>query len=1767
MVGAKFIDYLLDKSRVTSPEDKGRTFHIFSLLFSDATYDERTEWRLTSDSGHFQYLSTALSRFVSTQDIVLDLDEVRTNLKSLGVGRRQQSQMFKILAAILHLGNITFQDPRPGSQEACAVKNTNQLQLVGDLLSVQPHVLEQTLVYKTRRVGKGRDTISIFLSAKAAEARRDSFAQALYSVMFTWIMEQINDKLCKDDDGSWANFVSILEVPGFAGGAKPVGNGFRRLLSNYANEKIRGLVVDTLVGAKGDEMVVEGIEGANAVADLDHGREIIEVLAGVRTGVFEVLEAVCKASGKVEDLTKKFVNGVYEQNEDSKVFVRTASPNKSFAVKHYRQEVGTEYTVSNFIESNTDALHSDFVDLVRGTPEQQGTGNAWLRMCWSDEIVATKRFGADVKTGEGGVVVQARSLGRRPSTKKRGTGVASSKGGSEWGDSERGTMVGTLGRDGAGGDGEVEGGLSTVADQFITSFKDLLATIEDTNAWHIFHIHPSDPSLPSPRSHVPQFNPEIVQAQLAFWSIPAIAAHPASLFVACHTLPAFIARYGRLLEGQGEDDRMRVLKWAKTEGYVNNVHLSVGRTKVYLSERIWRHLETLSQPITFPFSNGEVVKPPSTPKKQIGQSDSRTTSPESQYQSDYGSDLALTGHVGRVGERSDVETDYESDYVSEVEGSGKGWGRGGRQRGMSQSTVGMGSFGAGVSDVELGIVRGSKDGKKMEIVDVSSGKKEGGKKKKEKRVVSGSRKRWVCFVWFTTWWIPGPFLRLCGKMKRGERRMAWREKVALCFFIFLMNAAILFWIIGLGWVLCPKKAELSPGEVSIRNDPSGGRGKAYVYMYGNYYDIGDIMKDHMDNFRPNNIPAYWRDAVLGKDVSSMFPKDRYWSKYCVTFPSKPSSFSLFPDANQGLQDVNWAVHGRQDDLDLLDGYVKGRVVFDAENIKLRVQGDTTKRVVTMYGRVFDLSPFFAPAYRATRTNFLGTTVGTIFDSLSAAPASIDLTDQFERFRASNGEQWANVMDCLDHMFLVGWVDRRNDAKCLAPNWILFASTCVLVAVIGVKFLAALQFGSGRIPEEHDKFVVCQVPCYTEGEGSLRRTIDSLSVLDYDSRRRLLFIIADGMIIGSGNDRPTPRIVLDILGVDPSVDPEPVMFQSLGEGNKQLNYAKVYAGLYENEGRATPFVVVVKVGKVSERVRPGNRGKRDSQLILMKFLSKVHYNLPMNPMELEVYHAMKNVIGVEPSFYEYVLMVDADTEVRRDSLNRLVSQMVRDSKIAGICGETRISNEKQSWVSMIQVYEYFISHHMAKAFESLFGSVTCLPGCFCMYRVRTPTKAGPVLVHQNLIKDYSENRVDTLHLKNLLHLGEDRYLTTLMMKYFPTMKTTFIQDAKCETVAPDRWTVLQSQRRRWINSTVHNLFELLFLPDMCGMCCFSMRFVVFLDLFATFVQPAVLIYLGYLIYSAVVSGFGLSGSEQAVVSSFPVWSIVMLGLVYGLQIIIFLLKREWQHVGWMIIYLLATPIFSFYVPIYSFWHMDDFSWGNTRMVVEEGKKVEKEVEAEEFDPSIIPLKKWADYEYEQQMQYDRHSDEAYTVTEGGYPASAYGGSQYTASAYGGSQYPASAYGTAYDVRSAYGDESVYGAESVYTSNGYGHPASGHMPMPTPTPPVYAGMGAMGRSPIMPTTPVVAPVAAAMRQNRRRATTSSAESGSSPDEEAESVRSDSAVITDGMIISECRAVLAKSDLMTVTKRTVREEVERRLGVDLTSRKTFVHGVIDGILSGKM
>jgi len=238
----------------------------------------------------------------------------------------------------------------------------------------------------------------------------------------------------------------------------------------------------------------------------------------------------------------------------------------------------------------------------------------------------------------------------------------------------------------------------------------------------------------------------------------------------------------------------------------------------------------------------------------------------------------------------------------------------------------------------------------------------------------------------------------------------------------------------------------------------------------------------------------------------------------------------------------------------------------------------------------------------------------------------------------------------------------------------------------------------------------------------------------------------------------------------------------------------------------------------------------------------------------------------------------------------------------------------------------------------------------MYRLRTADKGRPLVISDKILNEYNDCEVDTLHKKNLLSLGEDRYLTTLMTKHFPAMSYKFVPDAYASTAAPETWSVLVSQRRRWINSTIHNLAELVFLKDLCGFCCFSMRFVVFIDLFGTIILPATCAYLGYLIYRVATHS-----------GQFPLISIIMIASVYGLQAIIFIIKRQWQHIGWMIIYIIAFPFYSFILPIYSFWNQDNFTWGSTRIVIgDKGDKKIIAVEDEGFDPRSIPLQRWDDY---------------------------------------------------------------------------------------------------------------------------------------------------------------------------------------------------------------
>jgi len=240
--------------------------------------------------------------------------------------------------------------------------------------------------------------------------------------------------------------------------------------------------------------------------------------------------------------------------------------------------------------------------------------------------------------------------------------------------------------------------------------------------------------------------------------------------------------------------------------------------------------------------------------------------------------------------------------------------------------------------------------------------------------------------------------------------------------------------------------------------------------------------------------------------------------------------------------------------------------------------------------------------------------------------------------------------------------------------------------------------------------------------------------------------------------------------------------------------------------------------------------------------------------------------------------------------------------------------------MIQVFEYYNSHHLKKAFEAAFGCVTCLPGCFTMYRI-IADDGTPLLPGDAVLYEYSRNDVETLHEKNLYHLGEDRMLTTLLLKHFPDRSLTFIPEAACWTIVPHTFKILLSQRRRWINSTIHNMFELLRVNTMCGVCCVSMKVVVAIDLIATMILPASYCYAMYLIF--------LVFFEDLPVSTVL---LILYGIIMGVQVVVFILRSRWDYIWWFFIYFtVGLPVFYLILPVYSFWNMDDFSWGKTRSV--------------------------------------------------------------------------------------------------------------------------------------------------------------------------------------------------------------------------------------------
>jgi chitin synthase len=867
---------------------------------------------------------------------------------------------------------------------------------------------------------------------------------------------------------------------------------------------------------------------------------------------------------------------------------------------------------------------------------------------------------------------------------------------------------------------------------------------------------------------------------------------------------------------------------------------------------------------------------------------------------------------------------------------------------------------------------------------------------------------WPLTYTLLTCWIPGWALAKFGRMEDERVQRAWREKVALCIIIGVLCLALGFLTFGFTSFVCvpPKKPVFRLKVVGRANNEHS----RWFIVHGRIFNIPASSRPHGHrDFDPYT-------AFATRDISAYFP----WTPACdalgikarlrCRLPGSSVEYCHHPSALSRLAYVADVAYSWEEVRGSQRAVVNGQVLDFAQYLDQVRPGDASPP----FGRDID---------RLLR-QYTGKDASRAFSALDPRLANC----LFHQFRCGLLE--VKTMGCIatDVVLYVSLVAIL--AVVLSKFFLAVAFAFIMAKKLGKPNARADEKGEpvegdaeGRRPggtistvlksTRYSKaiqrparkavpaavpptlaqldstnstthmYAILLVTCYSESAEGLRTTLDSLAETEYDDTQKLLVVIADGIIRGSGNDRATPDILVDMLELahdrfegfhyDEEGRPHAYSYVALADGIKRHNMARVYAGYYRSGEHCVPLVLVVKGGGPTElgAAKPGNRGKRDSQIVLMSFLSKVLFDDRMTPLEYDLFFKIVRLTGVMPDMYEVVLMVDADTKVMPQSLAKLVQVMKNDTTIMGLCGETRIANKTTSWVTMIQVFEYYISHHMSKAFESIFGGVTCLPGCFCMYRVKAPKGGGhwvPILASPDIVDSYSENITDTLHKKNLLLLGEDRYLTTLMLKTFPKRKMVFVPHAVCKTMVPDEFRILLSQRRRWINSTIHNLFELVLVSDLCGTFCCSMQFVVFMELVGTLVLPAAITFTGVLIVSTFVT------TPQYI-------PLFLLAAILGLPalLILFTTKNP-MYCIWFLIYILALPLWNFVLPLYAFWHFDDFSWGETRKLAGAAAKgADDHGKAEGlFDSSQIFMKRWHEFEQERLAKTER-----WRATEGGF----------------------------------------------------------------------------------------------------------------------------------------------------------------------------------------
>ena len=537
--GVKTLDYYLERSRVSGAPSGERNFHIFYYLIAGASAEERGHMHL-SDKTQYRYLGARAPTVgrggPGENDDAVRFEQLKVALKNVGFSKRHVAQTCQLIAAILHLGNLEFTIDRHRNEDAAVVRNLDVLDVVSEFLGVQPAALEAALSYKTKLVKK--ELCTVFLDPDGASDNRDELAKTLYSLLFAWLNEHINQRLCRDD---FTTFIGLFDLPGPQNmTSRP--NSLDQFCVNFANERLLNFTQKRLFESHVQEYNNEGISRfVPQIAYFDNS-ECVRLLQHRPGGLIHIMDDQARRMPRktdhtmVEAITKRWGN---HSSFKSGGMDRSGFP--TFTVSHYSGPV--TYSAQGFLEKNLDALNPDFVSLLRGTsagttdaPAADGSGsmNPFVRGLFSAKAIATQAHPRNEDT-----IVSAQQPVkpmRAPSTRRKNT-IKRMPTLKESGDVEE--------KDRDEEEPAASGGAPCVAGEFRSALDVLFETLEDTQSWYVFCINPNDSQLPN------QMEGRSVKAQVRSVGLAEIARRNVNVFEAMMTPDEFTDRYRPLITSVG----------------------------------------------------------------------------------------------------------------------------------------------------------------------------------------------------------------------------------------------------------------------------------------------------------------------------------------------------------------------------------------------------------------------------------------------------------------------------------------------------------------------------------------------------------------------------------------------------------------------------------------------------------------------------------------------------------------------------------------------------------------------------------------------------------------------------------------------------------------------------------------------------------------------------------------------------------------------------------------------------------------------------------------------------------------------------------------------------------------------------------------------------------------------------------------------------------------------------------------------------------------